>query len=173
MRKVLVLGSICAVLILVFASLSPVVGFQKVKTESNESPLFKSRINKIAKYNDNGLTCQYINQEESPNIYFPVRDSYAKIKNWILTNIKNIDFNKIKRNSKDIDNNKLEELIQNDFDFSDITSSEYYTICNWRLGCIAESIIRWVIGTIAVFCIATTILSILIFHKYDPLFTIF
>ena len=39
MRKVLALGSICAIVILVFASLSPVVGFQKVKSELKESPL--------------------------------------------------------------------------------------------------------------------------------------
>ena len=44
-NKLLTVGSITAVVVLVLAGLSPVVGFDSVRYSVKESPLFSTRIN--------------------------------------------------------------------------------------------------------------------------------
>jgi hypothetical protein len=77
MRKYpLIVVSICAVVILVLASLSNVVGYQSVKsTVVNDSPLFQTRTQRATNQQQNILTFQYLGKGNGNLLRFPIRDN--------------------------------------------------------------------------------------------------
>ena len=94
MRKVLALGSICAVLILVFASLSPVVGNQKIFSSSNENPLFENRISIATQHKSdklNSLKSDFLGKEVETNIKFIKKISNNEIIQNLISDIINME----------------------------------------------------------------------------------
>jgi hypothetical protein len=77
MNKKIFIGSIFAVIILVVASLSPVIGFQTVKSNSNPvSPLFNIRTKRaLGEESSDVVTCDYVGKGKASSISFPTRDN--------------------------------------------------------------------------------------------------
>ena len=75
-NKLLVGGSAIAVVVLVLASLSPVVGFHSVKSTSfKDSPLFSVRIKRVNNEEQDALTCDYVGRGKICNLLLPKRDT--------------------------------------------------------------------------------------------------
>ena len=71
-NHLLTCGSVLAVVVLILASLSPVVGYTSPDSFLDESPLFTVRINSaIDKKNDN-LRCNYVGK--GTTMQFPTRN---------------------------------------------------------------------------------------------------
>ena len=76
-KKLLIGGSAIAVVVLVLASLSPVVGFHTVKsTSTKNSPLFSIRTNRAVNKETTGtFISDYIGKGGEINIIFPLRNN--------------------------------------------------------------------------------------------------
>jgi len=75
-NKLLVGGSAIAVIILVLATLSPVVGYHTVKSNSfKDSPLFSIRMKRVIGQDEDALTCEYVGKGQL--MPFPSRDNKA------------------------------------------------------------------------------------------------
>lgn len=76
MGKKILIGSIIAVIILIFVSITPVVGFQLTKSTSvKESPLFLLRIRRaIGKGSNNNLESHNIGKEKTYSLLLPKRN---------------------------------------------------------------------------------------------------
>ena len=59
-NKLLTIGSILSVVVLVLAGLSPVVGFDSVRSSMKDSPLFDIRSKRAIGEESNTLKCDYI-----------------------------------------------------------------------------------------------------------------
>jgi hypothetical protein len=78
-KKPLIIVSICAVVLLVMASLSNVVGYQSVKsTTVSDSPLFQTRTQRATNQQQNTLTSQYLGKGKEHLLQFPVRDTQTE-----------------------------------------------------------------------------------------------
>ena len=80
-KKPLIVVSICAVILLVMASLTNVVGYQSVKsTTVNESPLFVTRAKRAIEQEDNNiLTSTYLGKGLETQLQFPTRDNKTEL----------------------------------------------------------------------------------------------
>jgi hypothetical protein len=75
-KKSLILLSLCAVVLLVLGSLSNVVGYQSVKsTVVNDSPLFRTRIQRANNHQQYIVTSQYLGMGKEILWQFPIRDN--------------------------------------------------------------------------------------------------
>jgi hypothetical protein len=75
-KKPLIVVSLCAVVLLVLASLSNVVGYQSVKsTAVNDSPLFQTRTQRATNQQQNSITSQYLGMRKDILWQFPMRDN--------------------------------------------------------------------------------------------------
>jgi hypothetical protein len=72
-KKLLAIGSIIACIILLVASLSPVVGYNSARSSVRDSPLFSVRTNRAINVDSEGLTCEYVGKGEL--IQVPTRNS--------------------------------------------------------------------------------------------------
>ena len=63
-NKLLTVGSILSVVVLVLAGLSPVVGFDSVRSSMKDSPLFSTRINNAIDKGQDTLECNYVGKGE-------------------------------------------------------------------------------------------------------------
>ena len=70
-NKLLTIGSIIAVVVLVLAGLSPVVGFDSVRSSVKDSPLFSIRSNRAIQKDSNKLMCNYVGKGEEIRFLFP------------------------------------------------------------------------------------------------------
>jgi hypothetical protein len=73
-RKILIGTSICAVVLLVLASLTNVVGYQSVKSTMNDSPLFNVRTQKATNQQHNNIISKYLGKGTYA-LTFPLRDN--------------------------------------------------------------------------------------------------
>lgn len=74
--KPLIVGSICAVILVVLCSLSHVVGYQSMQSNSNtESPLFNVRTQRATHQQQNLLTSQYLGKEKENLLRFLGRNN--------------------------------------------------------------------------------------------------
>jgi hypothetical protein len=88
-QKLLLCGSILAVIVLILAGLSPVVSFNTAKSSAVSSPLFRVRTNRAVEQEDNGLNCAYIGQGDT--FLFPKRDSNIKQMQLVVERIQGMD----------------------------------------------------------------------------------
>jgi hypothetical protein len=78
-NKLLTYGSITACVVLVLAGLSPVVGFDSVRSSVKDSPLFHLRTQRALDREQNIQTCTYLGKDKNINILFPTRESYRTL----------------------------------------------------------------------------------------------
>ena len=106
MNKKILIGSILAVAILTLVSLSNVVGYQSIKSDSKvNSPLFNIRTNIVINKEHNNLKFDYIGKDKSSVIPIPRRLEYSAMIQSILEYVNNMDF---------VTYNKFLELFHND-----------------------------------------------------------
>jgi hypothetical protein len=74
-RKPFVGMSICAVVLLVLASLTNVVGYQSVKSTVNDSPLFQTRTQRATNQQQNSITSEYLGMDKGNLLKFPIKDN--------------------------------------------------------------------------------------------------
>jgi hypothetical protein len=73
-KKILAIGSITACCIILLAGLSPVVGYQRIKTsDATDSPLFQVRTNRAIQHGVDSLSCEYVGKGDLWS--FPTRNS--------------------------------------------------------------------------------------------------
>ena len=166
-KKPLIVVSFCAVVLLVMASLSNVVGYQSVKSSVNNSPLFATRTERATNQQQNTLTSQYIGMGRGSYLQFPIRDNKIEQLEKVIDVISNMDdmaftrftelcLQKIYQDKtlKDITPNEIIKTLQllriesetitesyikanNQF----ITSPQWPTLCAWLPGCILINIL--------------------------------
>jgi len=75
-KKPLIGVSICAVVLLVLASLTNVIGYQSMKSSTvGDSPLFKIRTQRVNNQHQNITTFQYLGLEKGNCLQFPEKDN--------------------------------------------------------------------------------------------------
>jgi len=88
----LIVVSLCAVVLLVLASLGNVVGYQSVKsTAVNDSPLFNMRTQRATNQQQVILTSQYIGMGRGNPLQFQLRDSRTEQLNKAIDIISKMD----------------------------------------------------------------------------------
>jgi hypothetical protein len=95
-KKPLIGLSICAVVLLVMASLTNVVGYQSVKsTTVHDSPLFQTRTQRATNQQQNILTSQYLGMGKGNLLQFPFGDNnnaFLKRAIEIISNMNDKEF---------------------------------------------------------------------------------
>jgi hypothetical protein len=131
-KKPLIVVSLCAVVLLVVASLGNVVGYQSVKSTVNDSPLFATRTERATNQQQNTLTSQYIGMGRELCLQKIYQDKTFKD---ITPNeiIKTLQLLRIE--SETI----TESYIKANNQF--ITSPQWPTLCAWLPGCILINIL--------------------------------
>jgi len=90
-KKMLIFGSSIAVVVLVLASLSPVVGYNTAKTSVKGSPLFCVRTSRANQEESEDLICDYIKKDVPINIPLPERVNNVELAKKIINRIKMMD----------------------------------------------------------------------------------
>jgi len=88
-KKLLICGSSIAVVVLVLASFSPVVGYNSVESSAKESPLFNIRTKRAIDEESETLTCNYLRKGQLMS--FPSRNSKIIEKQKLMEYIKSMD----------------------------------------------------------------------------------
>jgi hypothetical protein len=88
-QKLLLCGSIIAVVVLVLAGLSPVVSFTTANSSAVSSPLFQVRTQRAVEQDSSGLNCAYIGQGDT--FLLPRRDSNIKKLQLVVERIQGMD----------------------------------------------------------------------------------
>ena len=78
MNKKMIICSIGAAIFIVLASLTPVVGFQSVKSNVKASPLFSVRSKRAIDEESRDLACDYVGKGEESIIQLPKRTDITK-----------------------------------------------------------------------------------------------
>ena len=88
-KKLLICGSIIAIVVLVLASFSPVVGFVSIKSSVKDSPLFSVRTQRAIGQESEGLTSNYLRKGDL--IQFPIRNGKTVQFQKIIDTVKGMD----------------------------------------------------------------------------------
>jgi len=91
MNKKIIIGSIIAVVILIGVSLTSVIGYSSVKSNSiaETSPLFDIRTNRAIGEEKKELTCNYVGKENT--LLFPKRDDRIVLTKKVIDTIGKMD----------------------------------------------------------------------------------
>jgi len=169
-KKPLIGVSICAVVLLVIASLTNVVGYQSVKsTIVNDSPLFTTRTRRATNQEQNILTFQYLGMGKYNLLQFPLRDNKTELLKRAVDIVSKMDGKSFTHFTE-----LLLQQTREDKTLGDITPNEIvqtlqllrtkpeafmhslnnnitpptvweYTLCNWFPGCIPFNILGWLL----------------------------
>jgi hypothetical protein len=90
-KQLLLCESIIAVVVLVLAGLSPVIGFNSVKSSFRDSPLFSIRKSRAINEDTMRITGEYINQDTPFYLPLPVRDTTQSKLHRIIGALKEMD----------------------------------------------------------------------------------
>ncbi len=91
-KKPLIGVSICAVVLLVLGSLSNVVGYQSVKSNTiNDSPLFQTRTQRATNQQQNSITSQYLGMGRGNPLQFPIKDNKIELLKRVIEYISKMD----------------------------------------------------------------------------------
>ena len=91
-RRVLILVVLIAVALIVFASLSPVVGYRNVVSNVKESPLFSIRTKEVNNEDiNNKLISHYLGDEKEIDLHIPTRDRNIGWINKIINGINRLN----------------------------------------------------------------------------------
>jgi len=161
-KRPLIVGSLCAVVLLILGSLSTVVGYQSVNSSVNDSPLFQTRAYRAIKQGQNVITSHYLGIGKGCLFEFPVRDDRDESLQKIIDIISTMDDNTFEQFIKVC----IQKIIQknpgsdiNPYEISqtfsqlrtkpeihkatgDAPETNYFeftcaiSVCNWRPGCI-------------------------------------
>jgi hypothetical protein len=96
-KKPLIGVSLCAVVLLVLASLSTVMGHQSVKSTMNDSPLFTSRTQRAIRQPLSVLSPQYLGKTRKIPFSIPFKDSGTETITLIVACIKRMDDASLRR----------------------------------------------------------------------------
>jgi hypothetical protein len=169
-NELLICGSAIAVVVLVLASFSPVVGYNSVESSAKDSPLFRVRTNKaidkqsdrfICKYIGNGELIPFPEQDRKVALLQKIVDGISGMDNTEFTKLKELVISYIQKNDA-ISTEKIPDVIKaldllrnSPFTIKDFiggeendngaTSSPEYTVCHWRPGCLL-----WIINEIII-----------------------
>jgi hypothetical protein len=116
-HKLLLVGSIVAVVVLVLAGLSPVVSFNTAQSSAVSSPLFRVRTNRAVEQEESGLSCAYIGQRDT--FLLPTRDTSIQQIQKVFKFIQGIDDATFEQFIKSLINH-----VQKDNRFTEINSDE-------------------------------------------------
>jgi len=90
-KKLLICGSAIAVVVLVLASLSPVVGYNSVKSSVINSPLFNIRIKRAINEESNDLACNYFGKGKACTLSIPKRNNQIETALKVIDSIAKMD----------------------------------------------------------------------------------
>jgi len=170
-KKILIGGSSIAVVVLVLASFSPVVGYNSVKSSVKDSPLFNIRTSRAINEESKTLNCNYLRKGEL--MQFPSRNSKTALIQKAINRMDDTTFdrfidiviNHAIHNSiiKDEDIPKIVEIfyqLKNNFAESnyhllngnelDFPTWFYWTFCNLEPGCVLKDIIITLVAFIVI-----------------------
>jgi len=74
-KKLLAIGSICAVAILLGVSFTSVVGYSNTKSKMIESPLYNLRTNRAIENSEDVTTCDFVGKGKASTVDIPMPDS--------------------------------------------------------------------------------------------------
>jgi hypothetical protein len=178
-------GSILAVVLLVLASLTNVVGFQTVQSSTvSGSPLFSMRTQRANNQQQNSITFHYLGEGKGTLLQFPTRDSRIELLKKSIEIISKMDDKKFERFTElciqrirqnntfsEANPNEIAQILRqcrtkpetiiNSFvsgNNYNITSSNLVTICHWLPGCIPLRILIHLIEEIITFILFTWLL---------------
>jgi len=191
-KKLLICGSSIAVVILVLASLSPVVGYNSVKPSTELSPLFTIRTNRATNQDGDNLTCSYIGQGKRNNFPFDKREYNVEKTQIVIETISMMDdtaFNKLigfiinqvnkDKNLKQVDTKEITaflyqlrsepELIKSYIDNGNdygLTSEQYCSIYPWSPGCWLLNLLVLIISNLVPFIVSIMIIISVMIECY-------
>ena len=183
MKNKLLISSTFAVIILVVAGISPVIGYNSVKSSALTSPLFNNRTKSVVYGKQDSIISDYLGKNSETNILFPKDDTNRFNYIKIIKNIISMDDDEFNRfldtfifylqNTKSLENKEIIE-IKNDFNLLrsnsieikgvleskefTVYSEESSSICTmgrWYPGC-------WILSFITLFILIPIVLPILI-----------
>ncbi len=173
-KKWIAIGiSIVSMVILIFTSLTNVVGYQSERSITvNDSPLFKTRTERTTNQQRNILMSQYLGIEKENLLQFPIRDNrteqlrkaldiISKMDDTTFARFTEVCIRNIKQSNalRGITINDLLQIlsqlrtksdIRNDFSEDDPPSIFYFSLCGWGPGCILHLFIAGVIAIVVV-----------------------
>jgi hypothetical protein len=159
-KKPLIMVSLCAVVLLVLASLGNVVGYQSVKSTVNDSPLFETRTQRATNQQQNTLTSQYIGMGRGTFLQFSIRDSQieqlkkaieivSKMDDTTFARLTDLCIQRVRQDDslKDTNPNEIKQMLQtlrtkpeiilNSFsNRNEPGTISFITVCPWFPGCI-------------------------------------
>jgi hypothetical protein len=90
-KKPLIMVSLCAVVILVLASLGNVVGYQSVQSSVGDLPLFETRIQRATNQQQKSIIPQYIGMGRGKLLQFPMKDNRTEQLRKVIDILSNMD----------------------------------------------------------------------------------
>lgn len=120
-KKLLLGGSVTAVVILVLAGLSPVVGYNSVESSVKDSPLFSVRTKRAIDAEQDSLICDYVGKDKRNTVPIPTLNSRNTLFQIFIDRISIMDdkefnrlialvINHVHQNNK-IENEDVDEII--------------------------------------------------------------
>jgi hypothetical protein len=123
-KKLLICGSILAVVLIVLASFTSVVGFQSTKSKLVDSPLFSIRTRRaIDAEEQDTITCEYVGKGKEIVIPLPIRDNRISLLNKVLTSIERMNDKQFQRFSALIINRIRQDNRYKSIDTDEIDSA--------------------------------------------------
>ena len=159
-KKPLIIVSLCAMVLLVLASLGNVVGYQSVKSTVNDSPLFETRTQRATNQQQNTLTSQYLGMGKENLLQFPIRNNkdalmktaieiISKMDDTTFARLTDLCIQRVRQDDslKDTNPNEIKQMLQtlrtkpeiilNSFsNRNEPGTISFITVCPWFPGCI-------------------------------------
>jgi hypothetical protein len=122
-KKLLLVASVSAAVLIVLASFTSVVGFQTTRSTLVDSPLFRIRTQRATdKDVQNVVACEYVGKGKPIMISLPIRDSKTVLIQRVIDRIRKMDdatFNRLMvsainklRNKNMIENNDVQKITE-------------------------------------------------------------
>ena len=127
-KKILIGGSAIAVVVLVLASLSPVVGYNSVESSVKDSPLFAVRTKRAIQKDADTLICNYIGQGKT--FLFPNRNSRMVLLQKVIERISRMDDKTFNRIIYSTINDIMKDNTIGDININKIITDFYYLKTN-------------------------------------------
>jgi len=96
-KKTLAIGSIIACIIILLASLSPVVGYNSARSSVRDSPLFSVRSQRAIDKEEDALRCDYIGKDKENILFFSDRWTRSAVIQKFINSIEQMDENEFER----------------------------------------------------------------------------
>jgi hypothetical protein len=146
-QKLLLCGSIVAVVILVLVSLSPVVGYNSVESSTKDSPLFQVRTQQAINKENDRITGEYVGRGEL--FCIPKRNEMNTLLQRIADRIHELGDSDIERFQLFLSQRENELNIGNlDNDMKTAWEDCYTVFGDWLPGCWLTFLLRRVVNSI-------------------------